>query len=392
MKVVIAHNQYASGQPSGENTIVDLELGQLAAAGVEVIPFLRSSDEIANLSLAGKALLPISPIYNGASQRALAALLRAKKPDILHLHNPYPLLSPWVVRTAHHHGVRVVQTVHNYRQVCSSGLYFRNGSVCRECAGRRLGLPAIAHGCYRGSRAQSVIMASALAIHRGTWRSVDRYIALTSAIADHLREFGIPDDRISIKPNAVADPGQPSDTPGEGFLFAARLTPEKGLGLLLDAWSQHPVGALGPLRIAGDGPDRALAEAAAAARPDVDYLGQCDQKRMREAIRDASCVLAVPTWHDVLPTIVLESFACARPVLATRMGGLPYLLGEPDQPNSLAGWIVDPTPEAIAQGLKLAQADAPATGPLARRRYETHFSPEVITRRLIEIYAEVSAR
>ena len=85
---------------------------------------------------------------------------------MLHLHNPYPLLSPWVVRTAHRHGVPVVQTVHNYRQVCSSGLYFRDGVICQDCRGRALGVPAIVHRCYRGSRAQSALMATTLAVHR----------------------------------------------------------------------------------------------------------------------------------------------------------------------------------------------------------------------------------
>src|SRR5689334_11915242 len=193
MKVVVAHNRYASASPSGENVVVDAEIAQLRAAGVEVVPFLRSSDEIATLPAAQKVLLPVSPVYNAASQRALAAVLRQERPDLLHLHNPYPLLSPAVIRTAHKAGIPVIQTVHNYRQVCSSGLYFRDGRVCHDCRGKAFGLPAIEHACYRGSRAQSAIMATTLAVHRGTWRSVDRYIALTSAIADHLRDYGIPD-------------------------------------------------------------------------------------------------------------------------------------------------------------------------------------------------------
>src|SRR3954470_19475425 len=211
MKVVVAHNRYASTSPSGENVIVDAEIAQLTAAGVTVIPFLRSSDEIAGMSKPAKALLPLSPVYNGPAQRALEDLIRAERPDLIHLHNPYTLLSPWVIRTAHKAGIPVIQTVHNYRQVCSSGLYFRDGHVCHDCRGKAFGLPAIRHACYRGSRPQSAIMATTLAVHRGTWRSVDRYIALTSAIADHLRDYGILDEQISVKPNAIPDPGPPSD-------------------------------------------------------------------------------------------------------------------------------------------------------------------------------------
>ncbi|MDG4792245.1 glycosyl transferase family 1, partial [Micromonospora sp. WMMD1102] len=105
MQVIVAHNRYREAQPSGENTIVDQEIVQLRAAGVTVRPFLRSSDEIAEFSPTAKALLPISPIYAPKAQQELSRLITEHRPDVLHLHNPYPLLSPWVVRTAHKHGV-----------------------------------------------------------------------------------------------------------------------------------------------------------------------------------------------------------------------------------------------------------------------------------------------
>ncbi len=381
LKIIVAHNRYAAAAPSGENIVVDAEIAQLRAAGVTVVPFLRSSDEIGSLPATQKALLPLSPIYNGTSQRALARLLESEQPDLVHLHNPYPLLSPWVVRTAHKAGVPVLQTVHNYRQVCAPGLYFRDGHVCHDCRGRALPLPAIRHACYRGSRPQSAIMATTLAVHRGTWRSVERYIALTDAIKDHLRDYGIPADRISVKPNAIPDPGE-AGQPGDGFLFAARLSAEKGLGLLLDAWRGHGDGELGTLRIAGDGPLRPLAEAAAAQRGDVTYLGPLDRDGTLAEIGRAACVVTPSTWHDVLPTIVLEALASGRPVLGTSLGGIPYLVGD-------AGWITEPDRDAIAAGLKLAHAGAGSLRSIARRRYEQSFAPVVLVRRLIDIYTEV---
>jgi glycosyltransferase involved in cell wall biosynthesis len=282
VKVIVAHNRYREAIPSGENVIVDTEIAQLTAAGVEVLPFQRSSDSIAAMPASQKALLPISPIYGRQAQRDLSALLTDHRPDVLHLHNPYPLLSPWVVKTAHAHGVPVVQTVHNYRQVCSSGLYFRDGHDCYDCRGKAFGWPAVVHKCYRGSSAQSALMATTLAVHRPTWKSVDRFIALTDRIAAHLHDYGIPDDRIVIKPNGLPDPGEPAPL-GDGFLYGARLSPEKGLALLLDAWRRHPVGALGQLRIAGDGELRPLAEQAAADRADVTYLGVLDAVGMAAA-------------------------------------------------------------------------------------------------------------
>jgi glycosyltransferase involved in cell wall biosynthesis len=382
LKIIVAHNRYASTSPSGENTIVDAEIGQLSAAGVEVVPFLRSSDEIGSLSAPRKALLAASPVYNRSSQRALGELIGAERPDLLHLHNPYPLLSPWVVRTAHHHKVPVIQTVHNYRQVCAPGLYFRDGHVCHDCRGRAFGLPAVRHACYRGSRPQSAIMATTLAVHRGTWRSVDRYIALTSAIADHLRDYGIPAVRISVRPNAIPDPGAAAGD-GRGFLLASRLVPEKGLPLLLDAWTRHGEGELGTLRIAGDGPLRPVAEHAAATRSDVTYLGPLDRPGMAREIAAAACVIMPSTWHDPLPTIVLEALAAGRPVLGTTMGGIPYLVGD-------AGWIVEPTIDAMSAGLKTAHAAAATLTTAARQRYEQSFSPDVLVQKLIDIYAEVA--
>ncbi|MDM4721798.1 glycosyltransferase family 4 protein [Micromonospora sp. WMMA1363] len=429
MRVVVAHNRYREAQPSGENTIVDAEIAQLTAVGVEVLPFLRSSDEIRSMSRGAKALLPISPIYAPRAQQELGRLLTEHRPDLLHLHNPYPLLSPWVVRTAHRHGVPVVQTVHNYRQVCSSGLYFRDGVICQDCRGRALGVPAIVHRCYRGSRAQSALMATTLAVHRGTWRSVDRFIALTSAVADHLRDYGIPDSRIAVKPNAIPDPGVPAPL-GAGFLFLGRLSPEKGLNLLLDAWRRHPVGALGPLRIAGDGELRALVEAAAAERTDVTFLGPLDRAGVRAALAGSAVVLATSTWHDVLPTVIIEALAAGRPVLGTALGGIPYLVGAdtPREPAGTgpavvataaaplsgtgesvpggtvatggsalpaglltgeAGWVVPPEPAALAAALPVAAANAAGAAPAARLRYERTFHPDVATKRLVDIYAEV---
>jgi glycosyltransferase involved in cell wall biosynthesis len=385
MKVIVAHNRYRQGQPSGENVVVDAEIGQLRAAGVEVVPFLRSSDEIGAMSTVQKALLPAAPIYAGAAQRELRALLRMHRPDLLHLHNPYPLLSPWVIRTAHAAGVPVVHTVHNYRQVCASGVYYRDGHPCTDCLGRRVGVPAVVHACYRGSRAQSAVMATTLALHRPTWHAVDRHVALTDEIAAHLRGYGIAEERIVVKPNAVDDPwlGEPPPL-GDGFIYIGRLVPEKGVPLLLEAWARHPVGALGMLRIVGDGPLRAIAEAAAAERADVLFLGSQPPSGVRAALRD-SAVLVVPSlWRDVLPTVIIEALAGGRPVLGTDRGGIPYAIGP-------AGWSVPATADALAQALGAARAGAAGLSAAARARYVQQFHPDVVTGQLIATYAGVLA-
>lgn len=393
MKIVIAHNRYSSAQPSGENTIVDYEIGALREAGVEVVPFLRSSDEIGSLPAHKKAVLVASPVHAAGTQRELAAVLERERPDLLHLHNPYPLLSPSVVGTAHKHGVKVVQTIHNYRHDCVNGLYFRDGHDCRDCHGKRWNGPGVLHACYRGSRPQSAVMAVALGVHQGTWRGVDRFIALTDAMAAYLRSIGIRDEQIRVKPNAVADPlagkeAESGEVPlGTGFLFGARLVPEKGVALLLDAWQRADLPGQ-VLRIAGDGPLRSLVEAAASERDDIEYLGQLEPEA-RDAALAASAAVVVPSiWQDILPTTGIEALAAGRAIVATRMGGAPFIAGaDTDAP---AGVAVDPTPEALARGLEAVAKD-PAYAGNARARYEAVFAPEVTLRRQIEIYEELIA-
>jgi glycosyltransferase involved in cell wall biosynthesis len=406
LKVVIAHNQYSSAQPSGENAVVAAEIDELNRAGVHVLPFLRSSDEIATFSLAQRAALAVSPVYARRAQRELRDLLRRERPDVVHLHNPYPLLSPWVIRTAQAEGVPVVHTLHNFRQVCVNGLFHRAapavpsapsappdgpgassppdavvpdaGGSCRACAGRAIGLPAIRYACYRGSRAQSAVMATTLALHRRTWPRLDRVLALTPAMADFARSLGVAPERIVVRPNAVPDPG-PTPGPGSGFLFAGRLSAEKGLTLLLDAWDRHPEGSLGPLRIAGDGPLAALVRDRATVRRDVTYLGRLDRAGVAAAMRDAAVVVVPSLWEEVCPMVAIEALAHARPVLGTTLGGLPWLIGE-------AGWTVPPTVEALAAALPVAAQTAPTLAGQARALYEARHTPAVATRTLLDVY------
>ena len=399
VKVVLAHNRYREGRPSGENRVVDLETAALRDSGVDVVPFERNSDEIPGMSVRQKLLLPMRPIYARNAQVDLARLIRATRPDLLHLHNPYPLLSPWIVRTAHAHGVPVVHTIHNFRQVCVSGIYFRDGHVCTDCRGRRFGFPAIVHSCYRGSAAQSSVMATALAVHRSTWRSVDRFIALSPHIAEHIDSLGIPAERVSVRPNAFPDPGEHREV-GSGFLYAGLLSEEKGVRLLLEAWRRHPEGSIGCLRIFGDGPQREVIERASAERSDVAYLGFVQPLQVRAAMRSAAAVIVPSTCHDVAPMVVTEALANARPVLGTARGGIPFLVGADDHGDSgtPAGWIVEPTADALAAVLPKAHREAPSLACVARQRYLTRLHPSVLTEALVDVYrttlaeARVSSR
>jgi glycosyltransferase involved in cell wall biosynthesis len=365
LTVIVAHNFYRSALPSGENTVVRQEMRWLAEAGVRVIPYVKSSDEISG---AQKLTLPVRPVWS--PQGELEQLIERFQPDVLHLHNPYPLLSPAVIRTAHGREVPVVQTVHNYRHVCVSGLYFRDGHECHDCQGRVFGLPAVEHACYRGSRAQSLVMATSLAVNRKLWRTVDRFIAPSSVIVDHLLDYGISRDRIVIKPNAIDDPGEPTPA-GAGALFAGRLDEAKGIRQLLDAWKPE----YGVLRVAGDGPLKALVRD----RDGVDYLGNLGRSQVRQAIRDSALVIVPSQVQDVHPTIVIEGLANGRPVLGTQRGGIPEMIGP-------AGWVSDD----LARTLPEALSGAHSLVKTARQRYLGLFSPDATISQLIGIYTGMS--
>jgi glycosyltransferase involved in cell wall biosynthesis len=238
-------------------------------------------------------------------------------------------------------------------------------------------------------------MATTLAVHKPTWRSVDRYIALAPHIAVHLKTFGITDAQIAIKPNAVPDPGRRDNGPGDGFLFMGRLVDHKGVGLLLDAWQRHADGALGTLRIIGDGPLRPAVESVAAARADVEYLGLRDWAAGQEIMRRAATVVVPSTYQDILPTVILEALSHGRPVVGTAVGGTPYLVGtDPDHDPATTppGWVVPTDPPALAEALAAARHGSAALTTAARDRYEALFAPDVILKRLITIYQDLAVR
>ncbi|HEU0132126.1 MAG TPA: glycosyltransferase family 4 protein [Mycobacteriales bacterium] len=378
MKVLVVHNRYVSAVPSGENAVVDEETASLREAGVDVVTHLRSSDEIAALPPAKKAALALRPLRSGEDAAAVRRLIRETRPDVLHLHNPYPLVSPWVIRVAHGEGVPVVQTVHNYRHGCIAGSFFRDGHPCEDCLGHRTLWPGVVHGCYRGSRPQSAVLAAAENAHRGTWRSVDAYLALTAFAKTKLVAAGLPADRIVIRPNTTPDPGEPRP-PGEGVLFVGRLDEEKGVPLLLAAARLCSM----PVTVVGSG---RYADAAATA-PNVTYLGPRTPAEVAAAMTSAAAVVIPSVCYEGMPRVLVEAYARARPVVATAVGPLPELV--PDE----TGWTAAPTPEALAAALDAVTPEAAAAkGAAARARYLATMTPERTMTQLLDLYRSVASR
>ncbi|WAU86418.1 glycosyltransferase family 4 protein [Streptomyces sp. Qhu-G9] len=388
MHVLVVHNRYSSAQPSGENRVVDQEIELLRAAGHRVEVFERRSDDIAGRSLPGKAAIPLLVPWNPAVRKELAALLRADRPDVVHIHNVFPLLSPAVLAACADAGVPAVATLHNYTQVCSPGTLHRDGRPCTECVGSRTSLPAVRHGCYRNSRLATVPLAVSLTVNRRRWWSgVERFLCISAAQRDVLVRSGMPPELLTVKHNFVPDPGARRTGTGEHVLFLGRLAEIKGVRLLMTAWDEVAAeGGVGvPLVLAGAGPLEREVTAWAAGRDDVRYVGLYDPKQCWQAVTRSVAVVAPSTALETFGLVVAEAMAAGVPAVAARHGafvelvedGVTGLLHRPGESASLASCL---------RGIAAEPARNARMGHAARRRYEQHFSPAVGLERLMDEY------
>ncbi|MFJ9434021.1 glycosyltransferase [Streptomyces sp. NPDC101490] len=393
MYVLVVHNRYSSAQPSGENRVVDEEVELLRAGGHRVELFERRSDDIAGRSLAGKVAVPLLVPWNPGVRKELAARLRADRPDVVHVHNVFPLLSPSVLAACADVGVPVVATLHNYTQVCPPGTLHREGRSCTECVGTAWALPAVRHGCYRDSRLATVPIAVGLSVNRRRWWSgVERFFCISQAQRDVLVRSGMPSERLAVKHNFVPDPADRREGPGEHLLFLGRLAEAKGIRLLMAAWDELAAGGgVGvPLVIAGAGPLEPEVTAWAAGREDVRYAGLLDPAECRKAVARSVAVLAPSMALETFGLVVAEAMAAGVPAVAAGHGafvelveeGVTGLLHRPGEPGSLASRVREVTADPDRNQ---------EMGRAARRRYERGFSPAVGLERLVEGYRAAMA-
>lgn len=385
LRVLLVHNRYRSDTPSGENRVVEEEAEQLRQLGHDVVEFTRDSDDL-TASASRRALAAVGPVYSVPGVHQFRRVLREREPDIVHVHNVYPLISPWVVRTSHHAGIPVVQTVHNYRHLCVRGTHFRDGAPCQDCLGRRLGWPGVLHSCYRDSRAQSTAMVVGQASHRETWRSVERLLPVSSFVARQLVRGGFDAARITVRHQGIEDAGPPV-AGGAGVVFVGRLDVEKGVPDLLQAW-QRLDDAGSTLTIIGDGPLRAAVERVAAGLSSVRVLGKLTPDAVRAEVRRSAIVVVPSRWFEGLPRVVVEAFMLGKPVLGADLGSLSDLI-TPD-----VGWLAPPGAEGLAATLRRAVAsqDHMDMGRAARRRYEEAFTVGKSMDTLVSIYRDVLAQ
>jgi glycosyltransferase involved in cell wall biosynthesis len=376
LRVLVVHNWYRSEMPSGEDRVVEQEMALLESGGHEVSFFGRHSDDIAGMPLREKVLVPLRVPWNRAVREELGQVLQRTRPDVVHVHSTFPLLSPSVVAACADTATPAVATLHNYSLICGTGTMLREGAPCTRCVPTR-GAAATVHGCYRGSRLASLPVSVGLAVNRRRWLDgIARFFCLSSAQLQILVDHGIPPERLALKPNVVPEPPVRWAGEGEHVLYVGRLTEEKGVRLLVAAWDRlGRDGGVGlPLVVAGSGPLLDELRGWAAGRADVRVLGLQTRERCAELMARAATVVVPSVWPEVFGLVAVEAMAAGVPVVASEHGsfveivddGVTGLLHRPGDAGSLA--------DAISRVVPAREHFA--LGEAARKRYERDYAPD----------------
>lgn len=387
MHILSIHNRYL--QRGGEEESFELEAEILREKGHQVDLY---EDTNARLNKLSPIQTSSKTIWSQQAYDEVSLKLAATKYDIVHVHNFFPLISPSVYYAAKKAQVPVVQTLQNFRLLCPNALFLREGKVCEACLGKTIPYPGVIYGCYRNSRTSTAVTAAMLTVHRllGTWnKKVDRYIALTNYDRSKFIEGGIPATQIAVKPNIIYPDPKVGDGSGGYVLFAGRLSVEKGIDTLLEAWTKlaHKI----PLKIVGDGPLAPMVKAAVAQNSQIEWLGYKPLTEVYEVMGKAKFLVYPSKWNETFSRVAVEAFAKGTPVLAaagvTAMKelvdpgktGLHFKIGDADDLVSKVKWLLD-----NPQQLEKMRYEA-------RVEFENRFSAQTNYQQLIDIYQQAIA-
>ena len=388
MKVLLVHNKYRSSAPSGEDEAVDNERRMLKSRGVAVVSFDRCNDDIDESSWKAKASLALNTVWSRESRLQLRVAVRHVRPDIVHIHNTFSLLSPSVYGACKQEGVPVVQTLHNFRFFCPAALFLRDGKPCEDCVDRGL-FQSVRHRCYRNSVGATATLATMLALHRtlGTYsRGIDRYIALTDFARRKAIKGGVLESKIVVKPNFIGNPPAPGGGGGGYVLYVGRLLEGKGTETLVKAWRMLRGIRL---RILGDGALRPHLERIAVADGlNIEFAGRQPKGAVLEAIARAEFLIVPSECYEGFPMVIAESYACGTPVLASRIGSLEELVEE----DVTGSKFTVGDPDALAAGAIRMLADPSRLHRMrkhARAYFDNHLTEESNFAQLMAIYRSV---
>jgi len=387
MKVLLVHNFYQSSSPSGEDIVFKNEVALLKAQGIHVITYEKFNDEIGKGI--GRFKSAFKTIWSKETYQELKSLVKKEKPDIAHFHNIWYLISPSAYYVCKNAGIPVVQTLHNFRMFCVNGLLSRNGKVCEDCIGKPPWRGAI-RGCYRNSIFYSTPIALTEFIHKtiGTWENkVDAYIALTEFGRQKYIKAGFPAEKIFVKPNFLDNPPEPSFNHKGYAVFLGRLSVEKGLCTLVEAWKK--VKNL-TLKIVGDGPLREdLKNFVSNSKiENIEFTGRKDFEECLKLLKGSLFMVIPSQCYECFPMAIREAFACGKAVIASNLGSMAEILkdgktgvlfepGNIDELASKITWMIENEKECIQMGKN------------ARLEFEAKYTAERNFEILMNIYKGV---
>lgn len=382
MRILQVHNAYQ--YYSGEDVVVKAEGEMLRRHGHEVDAWHVRSDGLDSLGPWGRLAVALRSVWSPKTFREALRRFAQRRPDVVHVHNTIPLISPSIYTACHRAGIPVVHTLHNFKIFCPGAFLYRDGAVCEDCLREAVPVSCIRHACYRDSRMQTAVAALGLVINRilGTYRRhVTRYIALSGFASRKFAEAGLPAGRIDIKPNFVGEEIAPGAHEGGYALFAGKLEALKGVPTLLEAWAK--LTSPYPLKIVGRGPLEAAVRSASSLG--VEYCGSVDREHVMALMRDAAFVVFPSEWYEGFPMVIAEAFAAGTPVVASRLGSMEDIVKD-----GLSGWLFEAgNAGALADAAGRAVADAAereSRGANARRQYEERYTEDANCCMLMEIY------
>ncbi len=374
MRILILHSRYLSGSLSGENSVVDDEGELLRSEGHDVTVYSPS----VNVDH-GRTRIALEAVWSRSHAAEVARLVATTAPDVVHVHSLYPALSPAVIQAVPA-GTPVVMTLHNFRYSCLPATFMRQGNVCVKCLGRSP-IRGVIHRCYRGSAGASAALAASMVLHRalGSLERIDLFLAVSAFVRSRHIEAGLPPERIRVKPNFAPPATRRRQGGGEYFLVVGRLTPEKGVETAVAAARARGHS----LVVVGDGPMRTALEKLAGA--ETTFLGSVERDKIPSILSEARALLVPSRWYEGSPRVIVEAFAAGVGIVASRIGGLPELLGD-----SPAGLLVPPEDTgawAAALDRYVDGAEAERAGEAAYRLWQARFSPASAIRDLEAAYS-----
>ena len=388
MRILLVHCRYRLA--GGEDTVFETEAIQLEQAGHDVVRVEFSNDDVSTETLFARLKAGLETVWSSRAKTRLAHAIARHAPQVVHFHNTFPLISPAAYLACVQAGVPVVQTLHNFRLLCANAMFMRDGAICEACAGGRF-FNGVRHACYRDSRLASSAVALMQYLHHGLGtyaRQVDRFIVLTEFARRKFVAGGLPAARLVVKPNSLAqDPGMGAGG-GDYCLFVGRLSAEKGVHTLLEAWRQLPDV---PLVVAGDGPERAAMERqlAAAGASSVRLLGAVPRSEVLRLMGEARMLVMPSEWYEGFPMTIVEAYSRGLPVLAAHIGSLGEVVVDGQTGRHFRSADAADLASAV-RALNAAPAALAAMRERARRRFLDLYGAPQNVAALVDIYSRVA--